>query len=168
MLPDMHLWTILWYPIVTGTILTETFWKTWHLIYKCEVGQGLCKETIIKIEDVIECVTEIVLCTLADDLRCLLLLLRRNYPLSASWNHPCILSLHECSWWLLVAGSDCSCLQALLELWYWKLQLNLICDPDGEHPRLFIHVTPELTKSFLGKKELYSLACLMLGGQVIF
>lgn len=43
--------------------------------------------------------------------------------------------------------------QALLDLRYRHLQLNLICDPDGGRPRLFIYLTPEFTKTFLGKKE---------------
>lgn len=30
----------------------ETFWKWWHLVYKAEVGHGLSKDTIVKIEDV--------------------------------------------------------------------------------------------------------------------
>lgn len=43
--------------------------------------------------------------------------------------------------------------QALLDLRYRHLQLNLIRDPDGGRPRLFIYLTPEFTKTFLGKKE---------------
>ncbi|OXV06681.1 hypothetical protein Egran_05551, partial [Elaphomyces granulatus] len=31
--------------------------------------------------------------------------------------------------------------------------LNLVRDPDGGHPRLFIFLTPEFTKTFLGPKE---------------
>jgi hypothetical protein len=30
----------------------ETFWKWWHLVYKAEVGQGLSKDTTVKILDV--------------------------------------------------------------------------------------------------------------------
>lgn len=30
----------------------ETFWKWWHLVYKAEVGHGLSKDTIVKIEDI--------------------------------------------------------------------------------------------------------------------
>jgi hypothetical protein len=43
--------------------------------------------------------------------------------------------------------------QALLDLQYRHLQLTLVRDPDGGRPRLFIHLTPEFTKRFLGKKE---------------
>jgi hypothetical protein len=45
--------------------------------------------------------------------------------------------------------------QALLDLRYRHLQLTTIRDPDGGHPRLFIHLTTEFTKTFLGKKEPY-------------
>lgn len=45
--------------------------------------------------------------------------------------------------------------QSLLDLRYRHLQLNLIRDPDGGRPRLFIYLTPEFTKTFLGKKEPY-------------
>ena len=30
----------------------ETFWKWWHLVYKAEIGQGLSKDTTVKILDV--------------------------------------------------------------------------------------------------------------------
>lgn len=43
--------------------------------------------------------------------------------------------------------------QALLDLRYQNLELNLIRDPDRGRPWLFIHLTPENTKAFLGKKE---------------
>lgn len=59
--------------------------------------------------------------------------------------------------------------QALLELRYRNLELNLIRDPDGERPRLFIHMTPESTKTFLGEKQpygfpIFSLACFISSG----
>ena len=41
---------------------------------------------------------------------------------------------------------------ALLGLRYRDLRLTLIRDPEGGRPRLFIFLTPEFTKRFLGKK----------------
>lgn len=41
---------------------------------------------------------------------------------------------------------------ALLRLRYRDLVLTLIRDPDGGCPRLFIYLTPEFTKGFLGMK----------------
>lgn len=32
--------------------MLQTFWKWWHLVYKAEIGHGLGKDTIVKIEDV--------------------------------------------------------------------------------------------------------------------
>lgn len=42
---------------------------------------------------------------------------------------------------------------ALLNLRYRNLLLTSIRDPDGGHPQLFIYLTPEFTKRFLGEKE---------------
>lgn len=42
---------------------------------------------------------------------------------------------------------------ALLDLRYRNLLLTLVRDPDGGRPRLFIYLTPEFTKTFLGEKE---------------
>ncbi|CAG8414202.1 unnamed protein product [Penicillium salamii] len=42
----------------------------------------------------------------------------------------------------------------LLGLRYWNIVLTLIRDPEGGCPRLFIYLTPEFTKRFLGKKAL--------------
>ena len=41
---------------------------------------------------------------------------------------------------------------ALLGLRYRDLVLTLIRDPEGGRPRLFMYLTPEFTKKFLGKK----------------
>jgi hypothetical protein len=41
---------------------------------------------------------------------------------------------------------------ALLHLRYRDLVLTLIRDPEGGRPRLFIFLTPEFTKKYLGKK----------------
>jgi hypothetical protein len=47
--------------------------------------------------------------------------------------------------------------QALLDLRYRHIELTLIRDPEGPEgpPRLFIHLTPEFTKKYLGKKQAY-------------
>jgi Protein of unknown function (DUF3435) len=49
---------------------------------------------------------------------------------------------------------------ALVHLQYRHLKLSLVRDPEdptGCHPRLFIELTPEFTKSFLGAKNSYEL-----------
>jgi Protein of unknown function (DUF3435) len=47
--------------------------------------------------------------------------------------------------------------QALLNLQYRHIELTLIRDPKEPEgpPRLFIHLTPEFTKKYLGKKQVY-------------
>lgn len=45
--------------------------------------------------------------------------------------------------------------EALVELRYRHLQLTLIRDPTTDYPRLFIELTPEFTKSYLGMKDKY-------------
>ncbi|XMA19909.1 hypothetical protein WAI453_012700 [Rhynchosporium graminicola] len=45
--------------------------------------------------------------------------------------------------------------EALVELRYRHLKLTLIRDPDGgSRPRLFIELTPEFTKRYLGAKDM--------------
>ncbi|OJJ98566.1 hypothetical protein ASPACDRAFT_1881913 [Aspergillus aculeatus ATCC 16872] len=43
--------------------------------------------------------------------------------------------------------------ETLLNLHYQNLILTLIYNPDGERPQLFIYLTPEFTKTFLGEKK---------------
>jgi hypothetical protein len=43
--------------------------------------------------------------------------------------------------------------EALVELRLWHLDLTLIRDPSGGRPRLFIKLSPEFTKGFLGLKD---------------
>jgi hypothetical protein len=43
--------------------------------------------------------------------------------------------------------------EALVELRYRHLQLTLIRDPTMDRPRLFIELTPEFTKGYLGMKD---------------
>ena len=45
--------------------------------------------------------------------------------------------------------------EALVNLRYRHLKLTLIRDPDGGRPRLFVELTPEFTKGFLGSKDVY-------------
>jgi hypothetical protein len=46
--------------------------------------------------------------------------------------------------------------EALVELRYRHLKLSLIRDPDGgSRPRLFVELTPEFTKRYLGSKDMY-------------
>jgi hypothetical protein len=46
---------------------------------------------------------------------------------------------------------------ALLNLRYRNLKLTLVRNPEGGRPLLFIYLTPEFTKTFLGEKEQYVL-----------
>lgn len=48
--------------------------------------------------------------------------------------------------------------EALVELRYRHLKLTLIRDPNGGRPRLFIELTAEFTKGFLGLKD----ACVLV------
>jgi hypothetical protein len=43
--------------------------------------------------------------------------------------------------------------EAILELRYRHLRLTLIRDPNGGPPRLFIELTAEFTKGYLGAKD---------------
>jgi hypothetical protein len=68
----------------------------------------------------------------------------------------------ECGWLRIqfilfcqLAAITASRPQALLDLRYRHLELTLIRDPGGGRPRLFIYLTPEFTKKFLGEKEPY-------------
>ena len=46
--------------------------------------------------------------------------------------------------------------EPLVELRYRHLKLTLIRNPDrGGRPRIFIELTPEFTKGFLGSKDVY-------------
>ena len=50
--------------------------------------------------------------------------------------------------------------EALVELRYRHLKLTLIRDLDGGgRPRLFVELTPEFTKGFLGSKDVYIRFC---------
>jgi len=55
-----------------------------------------------------------------------------------------------------LAGITGNWLEALVELRYRHLKLTLIRNPDGGgRPRIFIELTPEFTKGFLGSKDVY-------------
>ncbi len=47
--------------------------------------------------------------------------------------------------------------EALVHLRYRHLQLNLVRDPCGNRPRLFIELTAEYTKTYLRMKDAYVL-----------
>ncbi|KAE8374982.1 hypothetical protein BDV26DRAFT_268992 [Aspergillus bertholletiae] len=136
----------------------ETFWKWWHLVYKAEIGQGLSKDTIVKILD--------VLAIVAKEKK--LLLGRRPkatmYIEDVAEFARVLLSTtemtFECGWlrvqlllFCQLAAITGSRPGALLNLRYRDLLLTLIRDPDGGRPRLFIYLTPQFTKTFLGEKE---------------
>ena len=59
-----------------------------------------------------------------------------------------------------LAGITGSRPEALLQLRYRHLKLTLIRDHNNPRPRLFIELTAEFTKGFLGMKDVYvSLLC---------
>ncbi|OQD78924.1 hypothetical protein PENANT_c071G10263 [Penicillium antarcticum] len=136
----------------------ETFWKWWHLVYKSEVGHGLSKDTIVKVEDVLAIVaTEKKLCfdrrpkatmyieDVAEFARVILSTTEMTFP--CGWYRVQLLLYCQLA---AITGSRPG---ALLNLRYRDLMLTLIRDPSGGRPRLFIYMRPEFTKSFLGKKE---------------
>jgi len=50
--------------------------------------------------------------------------------------------------------------EALVDLRYRYLKLTFIRDPDGGgRPRFFVELTPEITKGFLGSKDVYIRFC---------
>ncbi|KAB8212991.1 hypothetical protein BDV33DRAFT_210635, partial [Aspergillus novoparasiticus] len=136
----------------------ETFWKWWHLVYKAEIGQGLSKDTTVKILDVLAIIAEekklrlgrrpkatMYIEDVAEFARVLLSTTEMTF---------------ECGWlrvqvllYCQLAAITGSRPGALLNLRYRDLLLTLIRDPEGGRPRLFVYLTPEFTKTFLGEKE---------------
>ncbi|KAE8399029.1 hypothetical protein BDV37DRAFT_290564 [Aspergillus pseudonomiae] len=132
----------------------ETFWKWWHLVYKAEIGQGLSKDTTVKILDVLAIIAEekklrlgrrpkatMYIEDVAEFARVLLSTTEMTF---------------ECGWlrvqvllYCQLAAITGSRPGALLNLRYRDLLLTLIRDPEGGSPRLFIYLTPEFTKTFL-------------------
>ncbi|KAL3428754.1 hypothetical protein BDV09DRAFT_201273 [Aspergillus tetrazonus] len=90
--------------------------ETWYLVYKAEVGQGLGKDTTVKILDV-------------------LVIVAQEKGLLHGRRPKATMYIED------VAEFACN------------LVLTLIRDPDGGRLRLFIYLTPEFTKTFLGEKE---------------
>ncbi|KAB8069060.1 hypothetical protein BDV29DRAFT_183512 [Aspergillus leporis] len=136
----------------------ETFWKWWHLVYKAEVGQGLSKDTIVKILDVLAIVAQeknlllgrrpkatMYIEDVAEFARVLLSTTEMTFQFG--WLRIQLLLFCQLA---AITGSRPG---ALLNLRYRNLLLTLIRHPDGGRPRLFIYLTPEFTKSFLGEKE---------------
>ncbi|CAM6003045.1 unnamed protein product [Sphagnum balticum] len=54
-----------------------------------------------------------------------------------------------------LAGVTGNCPEALVQLRYRHLKLTLIRDYNSPRPRLFIELTAEFTKGFLGMKDVY-------------
>ncbi|PYH98302.1 hypothetical protein BO71DRAFT_426270 [Aspergillus ellipticus CBS 707.79] len=138
--------------------LLQTFWKWWHLVYKAEVGYGFSKDTLVKIND--------VLAIVAAEIK----LLHGRRPKATMYIEDVaefarvLLSTTEttfdCGWLRMqlllfcqLAAITGSRPGALLNLRYRHLSLTLIRNPDGGRPSLFIYLTPEFTKPFLGDKE---------------
>ncbi|KAI2735701.1 hypothetical protein DTO013E5_8636 [Penicillium roqueforti] len=136
----------------------DLFWKWWHLIYKAEVGHELSKDIQVKIRD--------VLAIVASDKKLSL----KGRPKATMYVEDVaefarvILSTTEmtfpCGWYRIqlllfcqLAAITGSRPGALLKLRFQDLKLTLVRDPNGGHPRLFIYLRPEFTKSFLGEKE---------------
>ncbi|KAF7122872.1 hypothetical protein CNMCM5793_000982 [Aspergillus hiratsukae] len=136
----------------------ETFWKWWHLVYKAEAGQGLSKETIVKILDVLAIVAQeknlllgrrpkatMYIEDVAEFARVLLSTTEMTFQ--SGWLRIQLLLFCQLA---AITGSRPG---ALLNLRYRNLLLTLVRNPDGGRPLLFIYLTPEFTKTFLGEKE---------------
>ncbi|KAH1607259.1 hypothetical protein KXX21_005450 [Aspergillus fumigatus] len=136
----------------------ETFWKWWHLVYKAEVGQGLSKDTTVKVLDVLAMVAKekgllpgrrpkatMYIEDVAEFARVLLSTTEMTFQ--CGWLQIQLLLFCQLA---AITGSRPG---ALLDLRYRNLLLTLVRDPDGGRPRLFIYLTPEFTKTFLGEKE---------------
>ncbi|KAL4950839.1 hypothetical protein BDW69DRAFT_186978 [Aspergillus filifer] len=136
----------------------ETFWKWWHLVYKAEVEHGLNKDTIVKVLDVLAIVAQeknlllgrrpkatMYIEDVAEFARVLLSTTEMTFQFG--WLRIQLLLFCQLA---AITGSRPG---ALLNLRYRDLILTLIRHPDGGRPRLFIYLTPEFTKTFLGEKE---------------
>ncbi|PYH75799.1 hypothetical protein BO82DRAFT_409090 [Aspergillus uvarum CBS 121591] len=136
----------------------ETFWKWWHLVYKAEVGQGLSKDTTVKILDVLAMVAKernllsgrrpkatMYIEDVAEFARVLLSTTEMTFQ--CGWLRIQLLLFCQLA---AITGSRPG---ALLNLRYRNLMLTLVRNPDGGRPQLFIYLTPEFTKTFLGEKE---------------
>ncbi|KAJ5346269.1 hypothetical protein N7452_004273 [Penicillium brevicompactum] len=135
----------------------ESFWKWWHLILKQETASGLAKETIIKVQDIIARVAQqkgleltrrpkknMYIEDVAEFARVLLTTTETTFD--CGWQRIQVLLFCQ------LAAITASRPGALLGLRYRDIVLTLIRDPEGGRPRLFIYLTPEFTKRFLGKK----------------
>ncbi|KAI3032155.1 hypothetical protein CBS147353_919 [Aspergillus niger] len=136
----------------------ETFWKWWHLVYKAEVGHGLSKDTIVKVLDVLAIVAKekklklgrrpkatMYIEDVAEFARVLLSTTEMTFV--CGWLRIQLLLFCQLA---AITGSRPG---ALLNLRYRDLILTLVRNPEGGRPRLFIYLTPEFTKTFLGEKE---------------
>ncbi|KAH1586087.1 hypothetical protein KXV52_000563 [Aspergillus fumigatus] len=130
----------------------------WHLVYKAEVGQGLSKDTTVKVLDVLAMVAKekgllpgrrpkatMYIEDVAEFARVLLSTTEMTFQ--CGWLQIQLLLFCQLA---AITGSRPG---ALLDLRYRNLLLTLVRDPDGGRPRLFIYLTPEFTKTFLGEKE---------------
>ncbi|KAJ6000886.1 hypothetical protein N7481_001295 [Penicillium waksmanii] len=136
----------------------DAFWKWWHLIYKAKVGHGLSGDIQVKIRDVLAIVAKeeklslkprpkatMYIEDVAEFARVILCTTEMTFP--CGWYRVQLLLFCQLA---AITGSRPG---ALLRLRFRDLMLTLIRDPNGSRPRLFIYLTPEFTKSFLGEKE---------------
>ncbi|KAJ5640364.1 uncharacterized protein N7484_008226 [Penicillium longicatenatum] len=135
----------------------ETFWKNWHLVLKQHTKSGLGKETIVKVQDIIALVAKdkklgltrrpkknMFIEDVSEVARVLLTTTETTFL--CGWQRVQVLLF------LQLAAITASRPGALLDLRWRDIALTLIRDPEGGRPRLFIFLTPECTKKFLGKK----------------
>ncbi|KFY96390.1 hypothetical protein V500_02463 [Pseudogymnoascus sp. VKM F-4518 (FW-2643)] len=145
-------------PGIKHTTSLETFWKWYNLVYKLEVGEKIDEMIIRQGQDLIKFVADqkgldnskresatMYAEDLAEFSRVLLTTTQMTFALG--W-----LRIQQILFSQL-AGITGNRPEALLQLRLRHLELTLIRDPGGGRPRLFIELSPEFTKGFLGLKD---------------
>ncbi|KAG4412166.1 hypothetical protein IFR04_014697 [Cadophora malorum] len=137
----------------------ETFWKCYLIVYKIESGRKLNPMIQVNGQDVVKIVAvekdldfikrpsaTMYAKDLAEFARVLLATIEMTYDIG--WLRIQLVLFCQ------LAGIIGNRLEALIELRYRHLKLTLIRNPNGGgRPRIFIKLTPEFTKGFLGSKD---------------
>ncbi|KAL5312965.1 hypothetical protein ACEPPN_019391 [Leptodophora sp. 'Broadleaf-Isolate-01'] len=138
----------------------ETFWKCYLIVYKIETGRKIDPMIQVNGQDVVKIVavekdldfTKRPSATMyAEDLAefARVLLATTEMTFDIGWLRVQLVLFCQ------LAGITGNRPEALVELRYRHLKLTLIRDPDGGgRPRLFVELTPEFTKRYLGSKDM--------------
>ncbi|KAH6704302.1 hypothetical protein BKA61DRAFT_636094 [Leptodontidium sp. MPI-SDFR-AT-0119] len=138
----------------------ETFWKCYLIVYKLETGRKIDPMIQVNGQDVVKIVAvekdldfgkrpsaTMYAEDLAEFARVLLATTEMTFDIG--WLRVQIVLFCQ------LAGITGNRPEALVELRYRHLQLTLIRDRDGgNRPRLFVGLTPEFTKRYLGSKDM--------------